>query len=64
MNNTLLVTQLLLASLTEAAKFSAILNAAAAEGRDVSDAEIAAMRAGAVAATDALAAQGTLPGVA
>lgn len=56
MGNTLLMTQLLLATVQQAVQLSAVLNRAAAEGRDVTDAEIDLMRAGAVAATDALAA--------
>ena len=55
--NALLATSLMISALVDAQKYAAILARAAAEGRDVTDAEIAGMRTAAVGATNDLAAQ-------
>lgn len=55
--NAIILLQLAIEAATKAAQYSATVAKANAEARDVSDAEVAAARAGAVAAIDALAAQ-------
>ena len=54
--NAAIIVQLLITAIEHAAELSAVLGKANAEGRDVTDAEVAAVRAKAKAAVDALAA--------
>lgn len=52
--NAIILLQLLTQAATSAAQYAATVNQATAAGRDVSDAEVAAARAQAKAAVDAL----------
>lgn len=52
--NALILTNLALEAVLKAAEYNQVLAKAAAEGRDVSDEEVAAVRAKAVAAVDKL----------
>ncbi len=52
--NALLLTNLALEAVLKAAEYNQVLAKAAAEGRDVTDEEVAAVRAKAVAAVDKL----------
>jgi hypothetical protein len=54
--NLLILTNLALEAATRAAQYSAVVQKAIAEGRDVTDEEVATARAAAQAAVDALAA--------
>jgi len=54
MTNTALLLQLVITALTHATEIQQLIAVAQAEGRDVSDAEVASVRARAVAAVDAL----------
>ena len=53
MSNAVVITQVLLAFLEKAAVLSQLLNTAASEGRDVSDAELDALDLGAQSSIDA-----------
>jgi hypothetical protein len=55
MGNALLMTQLMMATVEQMVRLTAVMNKAAAEGRDVTDAEIAGFRTAAVEATNRLA---------
>jgi len=54
MGNTAIVLELLLVAISRASELSSLLQTASAQGRDVTDAEVATLRAGAEAAIDKL----------